>query len=56
MTNRYTRFETSTAISTHDASWTAGGNIHILDVGGEDISTETGKKTVYGNGSTKTET
>jgi len=40
MTNRYTRFETSTAISTHDSSWTAGGNVHILDVGGEDISTD----------------
>ena len=40
MTNRYTRFETSTAISTHDASWTPGGNVHILDVGGEDITTD----------------
>ena len=40
MTNRYTRFETSTAISTHDSSWTASGNVHILDVGGEDISTD----------------
>ena len=40
MTNRYTRFETSTAISTHDASWTPSGNVHILDVGGEDIATD----------------
>jgi hypothetical protein len=42
MTKRYTRFETSAAIGTHDSSWSAGGNIHILDVGGEDINTDSG--------------
>ena len=42
MTNRYTRFESSAAISTHDSSWTAGANVHILDIGGEDITTDNG--------------
>ena len=42
MTKRYTRFETQTAMTTNDSSWTPAGTAHILDVGGEDISVDNG--------------